>query len=596
MTMRVAMPRVLSLRAVLALLPLAAALPMVLFAVFLLNRAWEEGRAHGEQDLARWLHTQTQILEREMDAYQRELRTLGDSLLIGQLSAEAFRADAARVMNYNRAWANITLVDSKGRPRVQSRGAVSDPSPAEYPHVLTALTTGGAVHSDLLHNPLTDQFNVAIALPILDERSAVGVVHGELNSAALAAMLSALTEGTRFVTILDRQYRVIARSREAELYLGKSIGQSRIALIQAHPQAGSALSDNMSGQPHRVIWQQASNGWTVVVGEDVSVYVDPLRQSLITLLIVGLLLLLLGIGSSRLTSRYFERQFASLRHDASRLAAGSLIESRDSRIFEIQELGQALREAAARLSMAQSGRERAIGALQEADHRKDEFLSILAHELRNPMAPLRNAITLLQGRTQDDPTSQRMLTLADRQLGHLSRLVDDLLDVARISRGRLELRRERLVLQEVLREAAETLQPMLAERFQTLDMRLPDTEVWLDADRVRLTQVFENLLSNASKYSKAGDSIDIDLNVNEAHVEILISDPGVGLRPDELEQIFEIYRQIEQSAHHSQGGLGIGLALVRRLVMLHGGTVSAHSDGPEQGSCFKVLLPRRASR
>jgi signal transduction histidine kinase len=173
------------------------------------------------------------------------------------------------------------------------------------------------------------------------------------------------------------------------------------------------------------------------------------------------------------------------------------------------------------------------------------------------------------------------------------RLVDDLLDVARITRGRLELKREALTLQDLLREAIETTEPLLVARGQILMANPPDEPVALMADRVRLVQVIENLLSNASKYSDPGSVIEIEIEIDDAghRVHLRVRDHGVGLQPDELDQIFEVYRQIETSIHRSQGGLGIGLALVRRLVMLHGGTVTASSDGPGRGTCFEVILP-----
>jgi len=593
--MRLAPSRALSLHTVLALLPLVAVLPMVLFALFLLNRVWEEGRANAEKDLRQLLQIQTLALERELESYQRQLRLLSDAQLQQGLNPGAFRADAYRVLGYNRAWASITLTDAQGRLLAHSDdgidGEIDNVMLAEYAHVQNALNTGFPVHSDGLKNLRKGHFRVGVALPFLSERTIVGVIHAELRPDALTAMLTPQHDRVRFVTILDSEYRVLTRSPEPERYRGQSIGEYRKALIVAQPDRGSAQDDNLGGRTHRVIWQQASNGWTVVVGEDLSVYADPLRRSLAMLLVVGLALLLLGVVSSRLAGRFLARQLDSLKQDAHRMAAGEALDVHHGRISEVQDLKRALRQAADRLQQAQAGRERAIIALRQADQRKDEFLSILAHELRNPMGPLRNALALLQERTRDDEPSQRMLALADRQLGLLIRLVDDLLDMARISRGRLDLQREPLVLQEVLQEAVDVLLPRLAARGQSLQMTLPEAVVVLNADRVRLIQIFENLLSNASKYSNEGQAIELNVQLDFNRVQVSITDQGIGLQPDELDQIFEIYRQVAGTVDRSQGGLGIGLALVHRLVMLHGGTVAAFSEGPGRGSRFEVRLP-----
>lgn len=590
--MRIANRSTYSLRTILMLLPLAAALPAILFGLFVLHRVWQQGIADSENDLNYWLQSQTQALERGLDGYQRELRSVSDSLLTGNRALDEFQVTATRIVIYNRAWANIALLDSQGRVRrqTQSDGA---PIPAEtIDHVMEALKSWRAIHSDALHDSGSDRLTVAVTIPVFDERGALGVIHGELNAMALSNLLPNNATARRFVTVVDRQYRVIARSHDASRYLGKRIGETRAETLRASPDAGVSRSDiNLAGERNLVTWKRISNGWTVIVGEDVETYEGPLIRSLTILILLALALLVVGVVSSRITSRYLQSQFATLKGDAMRLSAGGVPHAQDSRILELRELGQALREAAVRLTEAQSGRERAMQALQQADQRKDEFLSILAHELRNPMAPLRNAIALLQERTRDDLTSQQILAMAERQMSQLIRLVDDLLDMARINHGRLELRFESLVLQELVHDAVDTMRPRLDQHDQTLVMQMPPEPIVLQADRVRLIQVLENLISNASKYSADGDAIDLAVRIGPSFAQVTIVDRGIGLAPEELAEVFEIYHQSERSLSRSEGGLGIGLALVRRLVSLHGGTVTAYSDGPDYGSCFEVLLP-----
>jgi signal transduction histidine kinase len=230
------------------------------------------------------------------------------------------------------------------------------------------------------------------------------------------------------------------------------------------------------------------------------------------------------------------------------------------------------------------------GQLLEADRRKDEFLATLAHELRNPLAPIRNALQILK-LSPDSVVRERARQMMDRQLGQMVRLVDDLLDVSRISRNKLELRKTRVELAAVMSNAVETSRPLIDSAGQRLTVALPQEPVYLDADLTRLAQVFWNLLNNASKYTDPGGRIDVTAETRNGEVIVLVRDEGVGIPPEALPRLFEMFSQVDRSLERSQGGLGIGLALVRGLVTMHGGSVEAYSDGPGQGSAFTVRLP-----
>lgn len=229
-------------------------------------------------------------------------------------------------------------------------------------------------------------------------------------------------------------------------------------------------------------------------------------------------------------------------------------------------------------------------ALRDSDRRKDEFLAMLAHELRNPLAPVRNALHLLR-LPGGEHSSRLAIDVMERQLTHLIRMVDDLLDVSRITRGKVTLRRQTVALADVLADAVETVRAALAARGHRLDLHLPDPPVLLDADSTRLEQVFANLLSNAVKYTEPGGRIAVAAWRDGGDVVVQVSDTGVGIPAELLPHIFDLFTQAERSLDRSQGGLGIGLALVKALVELHGGTVTAHSPGPGQGSEFTVRLP-----
>ena len=228
--------------------------------------------------------------------------------------------------------------------------------------------------------------------------------------------------------------------------------------------------------------------------------------------------------------------------------------------------------------------------LREADRAKDEFLAVLAHELRNPLSPIRNSAELLRLLPVNSDESRTALEVINRQVAHMTRLIEDLLDVARITGGKLELRRSRILLSEVVDAATETSRALLEENGQPLDITLPPRPVYLDADLTRLAQVVANLLNNASKFSPRGSRISLSASREGAEVVLSVRDSGVGIPESGLTRIFEIFCQAP-TGERTHGGLGIGLTLVKRLTELHGGTVRASSGGPGRGSEFVVRLP-----
>jgi PAS domain S-box-containing protein len=241
-----------------------------------------------------------------------------------------------------------------------------------------------------------------------------------------------------------------------------------------------------------------------------------------------------------------------------------------------------------------TARREAEQALKDAERRKDEFLAMLAHELRNPLAPMKHALELMQGDPDDRKRLEQARSTLERQVSHMGRLVDDLLDVSRIASSKLELKKERISLVSVLRNVVETSRPSLERSGHVFTVELPADPTYLWADPVRLAQVFGNLLDNAGKYTPSGGEIRLRAQSRGAEVSVRVSDNGYGIPPLMLPRVFDLYTQADETLHKSEGGLGIGLSLVRRLVEMHGGTVSAHSEGEGRGSEFVVRLPLRA--
>ncbi len=297
-------------------------------------------------------------------------------------------------------------------------------------------------------------------------------------------------------------------------------------------------------------------------------------------------------GMARIMVLQTSASHIEARHRVASLDAGAdgyLVEP-----MEPEELVANVR-ALLRIRQAEDEREGALSELQEADRRKDEFLAMLAHELRNPLAPIRNAVEILR-LSGDRPVRERARQVIARQVEHLSRLVDDLLEVSRITQRKVRLRRRAVRLATVVESAVEVARPLMDQHGQRFELALPAEDPLLDVDPVRMSQVIGNLLHNAAKFTPAGGRVKLEARIGGSMLEIVVSDDGVGISPEVLPRVFDLFSQGDRSLERSQGGLGIGLALVKRLVEMHGGQVSAHSDGPNRGSRFTITLPFRSAR
>ena len=386
------------------------------------------------------------------------------------------------------------------------------------------------------------------------------------------------------VTLLERPVRVAslvstlraalrARNRQYEL-------RDRLALLTLHAAIVESSDDAMIGKTTEGViltWNQGAErmfGYTPAeaIGQSITMLIPPER---------------------------LEEERAIL----DRIIHGERVEhfetvrvTKDGRRLDISLSVAPIRDAsnhivgASKVARDITAQKRAEQELREADRRKDEFLATLAHELRNPLAPIRNSLGLLEQASRTDPTIERVRGILQRQVTHMVRLVDDLLELSRITRGQIDLRRERLDLVEAIRASLETSEPLILAAGLKIALDLPYEPLYVDADRVRLTQVVSNLLNNAAKYSGQAREIRLAAHAEVGEAVVSVRDFGIGIPPDMLERVFDMFTQVGGESRGSQSGLGIGLTLVRSLVQMHGGRVSAACDGLGRGSEFTFRL------
>ena len=390
--------------------------------------------------------------------------------------------------------------------------------------------------------------------------------------------------GDLFVRLGAREHRL-----EAARALARRMGVDQLLLLARDPDLGVLLP--APGFPQTL---DSGPAWRSFVGrcQDHSrstgeVDLPPgTRRSALALNAGEVVAVLIG-GTPREKVAAFERLLPLIgrtfvAEEEAMMARAEAAASRESaeRAHSLASALDAARRESARLN----------AELREEQRRKDDFLAMLAHELRNPLAPLATTIELLRrpGAVMDGAV--RQLDVMARQVGQLSRLVEDLLDVSRVSRGRIELRRERLAVERILADSVEAARPLIESRQQKLELTVPDEKHWVEADQVRLSQIFSNLLHNASKYTDPGGQIRVSLTTEASEAVIRFADDGIGIESEALTRIFDLFVQAPAGGR-AQAGIGIGLTLVRALVRLHAGSVTAESPGLGRGSTFTVRLP-----
>ena len=556
------------------------------------------------------VHHEREAVQREalgrarsaMSAVDAELRGSLTTLLALKTSEnlangdlQAFHKEAQRVLASQPHWLNIGLATPS---RIQLMDAVHPWGQhalfgADDDAFDRAIATGQTAIGSVAGGGAIRESAVRLRVPIVQDGATRYVLSVPLKPSSLERVLREQRVPAGWVIVLvDRNRKFIARIPAAPA--GDPISESFSAALDRAP-AGFFRGRTIEGlETYTPYVTSELSGWVLGVAMPASVVNASARRAT-TLSIGGLLVALAtGIALAWLTGRRIATPVALLVQATQHLGTRAIdrIPRPDARpIEEIALLDDALRNASDTIADRQQRLEAQTKILRETDRRKDEFLATLAHELRNPLAPIVSAVEILKRRALDSSTGRNARDVIERQLRQLVHLVDDLLDVSRISRGKFELDRRPVTLSTIISQALEACAPAITAMAHEVSVaHLPET-VWLDADPVRLTQLLVNVLGNACKYTPPGGKIHIEAQIEGGNVDIFVTDNGIGIDPAKLQQIFELFAQADHTAERTREGLGIGLTLAQNIARLHGGSVKALSGGIGTGSTFHIRLP-----
>jgi signal transduction histidine kinase len=591
--------RTFSIRAHLLLLVIGTLLPAVVIAGVLVRRVVADNRTAVEQRLLETARAVASVVDAELAGTIRALQGLGESDRLTTGEIPDFYGQAQRLLLTQPTWSAVSLSTPDGQQIVNTAQALADKLPvvADRGSFTRAVATKTPVIGNLQRGQITRQMGFVVRVPVLRDDRVVYVLTAWITAQRFADVLRrhAPLSDEWVRGVVDANGAIVARSRDPERFVGQ---QGTPASQRRHDEGGEAVFRDVSldGTAVYGAFSRAPiSHWIAGVSVPALSVDARFRESMTALAAIAALLLGVGGGGAYFISRRMSRELSDAAAEAEAIASGLRPSRASSRVTELQRLLDALDRSAALLEERQHERDeqvtRANAARAEAeaaDRAKDEFLAMLGHELRNPLAPALTAVHLMKLRGAVDTTRER--DVIERQIRHMARLVDDLLDVSRLRRGAIELRRERFEIADAVARAVEMTSPVFAEKQHRLEVDVP-AGLQIDADRIRLAQVLSNLLSNAAKYSESGAHILLRVREEDGHVIIECCDTGIGMPADLVPRVFDLFVQGQRGLDRRQGGLGLGLTVARTLVELQGGTIEARSEGTGQGSTFVVRLP-----
>jgi len=582
----------------------AAVLPVMIFSMIMTAVFWRQQRAAFEDRFLERARAVSIALDREHEASISALRGLAESSSLAARDLERFHGWAEQALRGEQSWSAVMLVDPSGNqlvhvpePTGPARRSLQDNGAFRQ-----ALSTRQPAISSLLASTGPGQYVTSIALPVIRSGEIQYVLLAEVDEKTWLRFLSLypVVPGAT-MTLLDQNRIVIARTLNNDQWVGRSPAPALDEKSAASPLA-AYRSVGLEGQWFYSAHSRAAlSGWTVATGVPVAFVESSLRGSLIAMLLgiagTGVLAIALIIVFGRRIERPV-RRLAELARSLGRFDSEP-VKLPVSNVREVDEVAETLVEASSLIRRRSTERDEALAKetaaraeAERASRSKDEFLAMLGHELRNPLGAISSAAVVLEHPETSAPAAAQAREVIARQMSHLAGIVDDLLDVARVTTGKISLRREVVDMASIVRDCLDTLRS--TGRLTGHEVTLEAEPVWAEVDVTRLEQVLTNLLVNAVKYTPVSGTITVGVRPDADEAVLSVSDTGIGIVPRMLPLIFDLFVQSDRALDRAQGGLGIGLTLVKRIVELHGGTVSAASGGAGQGSTFTVRLPRVA--
>jgi signal transduction histidine kinase/CheY-like chemotaxis protein len=504
------------------------------------------------------------------------------------------------VLDRNEGFVNFGLIQLNGDVTCSAVPLLHPVNLGDRTHFRRAIAERRFIAGDYVFGRVIKKHTINLTYPVIDRTGKVlAVVFAAMDLEGLDTFVNDinLPPGSVLVTV-DARGTIISRRPDPERYFGKKLpGATMEALADAGQRAVTLRGEDGVERLHTVarVGAPALTDYAVSIGIPTETILSAARHDqMMSLLGLAATTLLALMAAWLVGDVLIVQRMRRLMGTAECIAAGDL-DARTGIDYSREEIGnlaQALDRMAASLQKKEAARTLAERELRAADQRKDEFLAMLAHELRNPLAPISTGAHLLKLLHSDNAQITQTCSIIVRQVDHMTSLVDDLLDVSRVTRGLVSLSTHVLDLKRVIDDAAEQVRPLIAARRHRLVMDVPSVPAHVKGDHKRLVQVCANLLGNATKYTPEGGTVHLRLDTEGADWVLTVADDGIGMEPALVERVFDLFTQAERTPDRSQGGLGLGLALVMSLVELHGGTVQADSPGLGKGSTFTVRLPR----
>jgi signal transduction histidine kinase len=586
----------------LVLLVCAAITPLALLSATSVGLLAYERRAQAQAETLNLARALVASVDNDLLGALRALEVVATSGTLDSDAYDVFSVRVRRVAATQPNWLSIDLADPAGRILLSSNPVTrtARQSVVERESFDALLRSRRPVVGALMPGP-HGAYAFAARAPVIRDGQLRYVLSAVLRPREIAGLLQRQHVPTNWVvSVFDAHGARVARSPVVAGSIGGRPAPSLEALMRGRSE-GVGLTSSIEGVPvYTAFARSPVTGWTVAVGVPPPLVFAGFQRSL---LVYGgglVLSLLLGLSVAVTLSRGILQPTRSLSRAAEALGRGGQLELPPFEIAELQSVAQALASAAERQRAVAAQRARlyeveheARAQAEAANRAKDAFLAMLGHELRNPLAPIVTALALMERR---DPHAFEMeRQVLRRQVNHLKRLVDDLLDMARLMHGKLDMQMDVVDLREIARHALEQVQAMFP-KGAPIRVELPPVPVVVHGDTVRLTQVFANLLGNAAKFTPLDGRISLAMQAHEREVEVRVEDEGQGMAAELVPQVFGLFVQGPQDFDRPLGGLGLGLAIVQAIVQLHGGRVAAASEGEGRGSCFTVWLPLAQAR